>query len=82
VIAHDRRRILHCNVTKHPTSLWVVQQLREAFPFGSAPRFLIFDRDRKYGLPDAAFENATIRRQTIEEKGVPTSTASLRSGCA
>ena len=47
VIAHDRRRILHCNVTKHPTSLWVVQQLREAFPFGSAPRFLIFDRDRK-----------------------------------
>jgi len=41
VIAHDRRHILHCNVTKHPTSLWVVQQLREAFPFGSAPRFLI-----------------------------------------
>jgi len=36
VIAHDRRRILHFNVTKHPTSLWVVQQLREAFPFGSA----------------------------------------------
>jgi putative transposase len=50
VIAHDRRRILHFNVTKHPTSLWVVQQLREAFPFGSAPRFLIFDRDGKYGL--------------------------------
>lgn len=38
------------NVTRHPTSLWVVQQLREAFPFGSAPRFLIFDRDSKYGL--------------------------------
>ena len=50
VIGHDRRRILHFNVTKHPTSLWVVQQLREAFPFGSAPRFLIFDRDGKYGL--------------------------------
>jgi len=50
VIAHDRRRILHFNVTKHPTSLWVVQQLREAFPFASAPRFLIFDRDGKYGL--------------------------------
>jgi hypothetical protein len=32
-IAHDRRRILHCNVTKHPTSLWIVQQLPEAFPF-------------------------------------------------
>jgi transposase InsO family protein len=50
IIAHDRRRILHFNVTKHPTSLWIVQQLREAFPFDSAPRFLIFDRDAKYGL--------------------------------
>jgi transposase InsO family protein len=44
VIAHDRRRILHFNVTKHPTSPWVVQQLREAFPYDSAPRYLIFDR--------------------------------------
>src|SRR3984893_12489386 len=50
VISHDRRRILHCNVTNHPTRLWTVQQLREAFPFESAPRFLIFDRDAKYGL--------------------------------
>ncbi len=50
VIAHDRRRILHFNVTKHPTSRWTVQQLREAFPFASAPRFLIFDRDGKYGI--------------------------------
>src|SRR5207247_8427267 len=50
VISHDRRRILHFNVTKHPTSLWIVQQLREAFPFGSATRFGIFDRDAKYGL--------------------------------
>src|ERR1700737_4946331 len=50
VISHDRRRILHFNVTRHPTSSWIVQQLREAFPFGSAPRFVIFDRDAKYGL--------------------------------
>ena len=49
VISHDRRRILHFNVTKHPTSAWVIQQLREAFPYQTAPRFLIFDRDRKYG---------------------------------
>jgi putative transposase len=49
VIGHDRRRILHFNVTSHPTSLWVVQQLREAFPYESASRFLIFDRDVKYG---------------------------------
>jgi putative transposase len=50
VISHDRRRILHFNVTKHPTSHWIVQQLREAFPFESASRFLIFDRDGKYGV--------------------------------
>jgi transposase InsO family protein len=50
IISHDRRRILHFSVTKHPTSSWIVQQLREAFPFDSARRFLIFDRDTKYGL--------------------------------
>lgn len=49
VISHDRRRILHFNITRHPTSSWIVQQLREAFPFGAVPRFLIHDRDAKYG---------------------------------
>src|SRR5205807_2699923 len=50
IIAHGRRRILHFNVTSHPTAGWIIQQLREAFPYQSAPRFLIFDRDAKYGL--------------------------------
>src|ERR1700751_978913 len=49
VIRHHRRRILHFNLTKHPTSGWIIQQLREAFPFGASPRFLIHDRDAKYG---------------------------------
>ena len=44
VIAHDRRRILHLNATQHPTSAWTSQQLREAFPYDSAPKYLIFDR--------------------------------------
>ena len=48
VIAHDRRRILHFNVTRHPTSAWVSQQLREAFPFDAAPRYLIHDRDATF----------------------------------
>ena len=62
VISHDRRRILHFNVTRHPTSTWIVQQLREAFPFGSAPRFLIFDRDSKYGVEvPAAVRSLKIR---------------------
>lgn len=49
VISHDRRQILHANVTRHPTSAWIIQQLREAFPFQCGQRFVIFDRDRKYG---------------------------------
>ena len=48
VIAHDRRRILHFNVTRHPASSWVVQQLREAFPYDSAPGYLIFDRGANF----------------------------------
>ncbi|MES2222519.1 MAG: integrase core domain-containing protein [Acidobacteriota bacterium] len=48
VIAHDRRRILHFSVTKHPTSAWVVQQLREAFPDNTAPGYLIFDRGTNF----------------------------------
>ncbi len=43
VIAHDRRRILYCNVIMHPTSAWVSQQLREAFPYDATPKYLIFD---------------------------------------
>lgn len=43
VIAHDRRRIVHFNVTRHPTSAWVIQQLREASPYDYAPGYLIFD---------------------------------------
>jgi transposase InsO family protein len=48
VIGHDRRRILHFNVTRHPTSAWVIQQLREAFPYDSAPGYLIFDRGTNF----------------------------------
>jgi transposase InsO family protein len=48
VIAHDRRRILHFNVTKNPTAAWVIQQLREAFPYDSAPKYLIFDRGPQF----------------------------------
>ena len=49
VLAHDRRRILHFGVTAHPTAEWTAQQLREAFPWDSAPRFLLRDRDRIFG---------------------------------
>ncbi len=45
MIEHGRRRILHFNVVRHPTSEWVVQQLREAFPEAGPYRYAIFDHD-------------------------------------
>src|SRR6266446_744722 len=59
VISHDRRRILHVNVTKHPTSGWIIQQLREAFPFEASHKYLILDRDQKFGLEVIAAVKAT-----------------------
>jgi transposase InsO family protein len=49
ILAHDRRRILHVNVTEHPTAQWTAQQIVEAFPWDEAPRYLLRDRDAIYG---------------------------------
>ena len=49
VLAHDRRQILHVNVTGHPTAAWTAQQIRNAFPWDTAPRFLLRGRDGTYG---------------------------------
>jgi transposase InsO family protein len=45
IIDHGRRRIIHFQVTANPTAPWVIQQLREAFPYDSAPKHLIYDND-------------------------------------
>ena len=49
VLRHDRRELLHVNVTDHPTAVWTARQIIEAFPDDSAPRFLLRDRDAIYG---------------------------------
>jgi len=49
VLAHERRRVLHFNVTHHPTAEWTAQQIIEAFPDDTAPRYLLRDRDGVYG---------------------------------
>jgi len=49
VLAHERRRVVHFNVTEHPTAQWTAQQLVEAFPWGTAPKYLLRDRDAVYG---------------------------------
>jgi transposase InsO family protein len=49
ILAHDRRRIVQFDVTQHPTAAWLSQQVTEAFPWDSAPRYLLRDRDASYG---------------------------------
>ena len=49
VLAHPRRRVVHFNVTEHPTAAWTAQQMLEAFPEDTAPRYLLRDRDQIYG---------------------------------
>ena len=49
IFAHDRRRIVHFNVTESPGAKWTAQQIVEAFPWESAPRYLLRDRDGIYG---------------------------------
>ena len=48
VLAHQRRQVIHFNVTTHPSSEWTARQIAEAFPWGSAPRYLLHDRDSIY----------------------------------
>jgi putative transposase len=49
VLAHARRKVIHCNLTENPTAHWTAQQIIEAFPWDSAPRYLLRDRDTIYG---------------------------------
>ena len=49
ILSNDRRQIIHFNVTESPTALWTGQQIVEAFPWDTAPRYLLRDRDGKFG---------------------------------
>jgi hypothetical protein len=61
VLRHERRCVVHLNVTPHPTARWTPQQVVEAFPFDEAPRFLIRDHDGLYGQDF---------RQRIKHRGI------------
>jgi hypothetical protein len=50
VITHDRRKVVHFNITAAPTAEWTAQQLINSFPYDSAPKYLLRDRDSIYGL--------------------------------
>ena len=49
VLSHGRRQVLWFEVTRHPTAEWLARQITEAFPWASAPAYLVRDNDRAYG---------------------------------
>ena len=50
ILSHSRRRVVHFNLTSHPTTNWTAQQIIEAFPWDTAPKYLLRDRDGIYGV--------------------------------
>jgi putative transposase len=70
VLAHERRRVVHINVTDSPTAQWTAQQLVEAFPWQTAPRYLLRDRDAVYGV---AFSSRVQAMGIHEVKTAPRS---------
>ena len=63
VLSHHRRRVIHFEVTQNPTQAWLARQITEAFPWDTAPRYLMRDRDTSYGI---CFQNRA-RAMGIEE---------------
>jgi len=63
VLRHHRRRIVHFNITMHPTARWTAQQIIEAFPYDTVPKYLIRDRDGIYGN----FFQQRVKNMGIEE---------------
>jgi putative transposase len=69
VLGNQRRKVLHFNVTDSPTAVWVGQQMVEAFPWDTAPRYLIRDRDGAFGAefnPYAERVIGSIRRECLD----------------
>jgi transposase InsO family protein len=61
ILSHNRRQAVHFNVTPSPTAKWTAHQVIEAFPWDTAPKYLLRDRDGIYG---------TIFRQRLENMGI------------
>ena len=75
ILTHDRRRVLHFNVTENPTAAWTAQQLVEAFPDDTVPGYLVRDRDGIYG------HDFTMRVEGLGIRQVPISARSPWQNC-
>jgi transposase InsO family protein len=70
IILHERRKVIHFNITEHPTAEWTAQQIIEACPWDTAPKYLLRDRDSIYG---SVFQNRVKNLDIIEVKTAPRS---------
>ena len=70
ILAHGRRRIVRFDVTQHPTAAWLSQQVVEAFPWDTAPSFLLRDRDALYG---SVFSKRVAAMEVTEVVTAPSS---------
>jgi transposase InsO family protein len=77
VLGHGRRQLLWFEVTRHPTAEWLARQITEAFPWASAPAYLVRDNDRAYGHVFASRVRATGIRDRPISPGSP-----WQNGCA
>lgn len=71
MLAYERRRVLHLAVTAHPAAEWTAQQMREAFPWDTAPRYLLRDRDRIFGQGFVKEAQAMVIKQVLSAPRSP-----------
>ena len=79
VLSHDRRRLLHFGVTSHPTAEWTARQLVQAFPWDSAPRYLLRDRDASYGEPFPATAHSLAIQEVLTASSFAVAKSLLRT---
>jgi len=78
VMSHERRKVIHFNLTDSPTAAWTAQQIVNAFPYDTAPKYLLRDRDSIYGSVFVQrVLSASVRRpENLENRGGQASSSS------
>ena len=88
MLAHSRRKVLHFNVTENPAARWTAQQIIEAFPWSSAPKYLLRDHDAIYGgtfqkrLHGALNLSREILQESRDVEAIRNGASSAPSACS
>ena len=80
ILTHDRRKIVRFDVTEHPTAAWLSRQVTEVFPWDTAPRYLLRDRDASYGSDFNRRVDAVGITQVVTATGSPLAEPLRRAG--